>query len=50
MAKVLKGFRDGKSGLDYKVGDNYEDERVEELIDLGYLEGAKKRTTKKESE
>ena len=48
-AKVIKRFRDKHAGGLYTPGDLFEAEtaRVEYLINLGYLEKPKTKTTKK---
>lgn len=48
MSYVLKAFVDKETGTVYYIGDSYTGDRVEELIDLGYVQGEKqKRKTKK---
>lgn len=48
MNQVVKAFVDKETGTVYYIGDTYTGDRVEELIDLGYVQGEKpKRKTKK---
>lgn len=48
MNYVVKAFMDKETGKVYYIGDTYEGNRVDELIELGYIQGEKaKRKTKK---
>lgn len=40
---------DKETGTVYYIGDTYTGDRVEELIDLGYVQGEKAETKNKES-
>lgn len=48
MNYVVKAFMDKETGKVYYIGDAYEGDRADELIELGYVQGEKaKRKTKK---
>lgn len=50
MAKVINSFQDKETGVVYHPGDNYNGDRVDELVGLGFLEAekAKKKSAKKD--
>lgn len=48
MNQVVKAFIDKETGTVYYIGDTYDGDRADELIELGYVQGEKaKRKTKK---
>ena len=49
MTKVLKAFQDKTDGIIYYAGDDYAGERVEELVEAGFLEAEAEEKLKKAS-
>ena len=49
MTKVLKAFQDKTDGIIYYAGDDYTGERVEELVEAGFLEAEAEEKPKKAS-
>ncbi|MCY7029761.1 hypothetical protein MK381_02115 [Streptococcus salivarius] len=49
MTKVLKAFQDKTDGIIYYAGDDYAGERVEELVEAGFLEAEAEEKPKKAS-
>lgn len=49
MTKVLKAFQDKTDGIIYYAGDDYAGERVEELVEAGFLEVEAEEKPKKAS-
>lgn len=49
MTKVLKAFQDKTDGIIYYAGDDYAGERVEELVEAGFLESETEEKQKKAS-
>lgn len=48
MTKVLKAFQDKTDGIIYYAGDDYAGERVEELVEAGFLEAEAEEKPKKQ--